>query len=159
MRIACFVTLCMAACTFGSVDSDADDRVLIPSAEVRSLIEVKETHQIALQVALRTTAGGSLGCVVGGVSSTILTGNPALGVQPGCSMGTLLAGIARLASAVNNQWSEQMRRAILAWEVWRRSHKHLRLAAGKDVKRHFAHAQSMSIPTKWPKMLATKTRT
>mmetsp|Transcript_158598 Transcript_158598/g.504729 ORF Transcript_158598/g.504729 Transcript_158598/m.504729 type:complete len:232 (+) Transcript_158598:103-798(+) len=137
MKIAFFVTLCMAARTFGTVDSDADDRVLIPSAEVRSLIEVKETHQIALQVALRTTAGGSLGCVVGSVISTILTGNPALGVQTGCSMGTLLAGIATFAAAVHSQWSEQMRRAILAWEVWCRSHKHLRLVAGKDVKAAF----------------------
>lgn len=133
MRFLLFVIVCLAVRS--AADSDADDRALVPTTEVMSLVEVKEGMKIAGQAALATAKGGAVGCYAGAIIGALLTGGA--GALPGCKLGALLAGITAFAKSITQHWSEQMRRAVLAWEVWRRSHKHLRLQVGKDVKAAF----------------------
>jgi len=128
------------------------NKALIVSPTVRDIIEQKPDAQVYKEMALatvRTTAVGGGGCAVGALVGSILF--PGLGTTVGCAGGAFFAGIFQLAREISANWSDQMRRAIYAWKVYRRSHKHLKMTPGADVKKKFRACAKECHEDLWPK--------
>lgn len=136
----------------GEMKETAVDKALIVSPQVRDIIQQGKDVQIYKDMALAATgytavaAGG--GCAVGAFIGSLL---PGLGTAVGCAGGAFFAGIFRLAFDISSLWSEQMRRAVFAWKVYRRSLKHLKMVPGHDVRRKFRGCAKEVHEDLWPK--------
>ena len=156
--LACCLVL-FFACAYGLEDEGMTehqvDQALVVSKAVQDMITQRTSYvdsvKAAAKAVVKTGASATAGCAAGAFIGSLLA--PGTGTVVGCHGGALIASIFALYSEINTYYSEQMRRAIVAWRTYRRSLKHLKMVPGQDVKNKFRKCAVEVHEDKWPSQI------